>query len=80
MALIRSLMVACIDLCERSVAVEGASINMSRWNNSHQKGVELMESVYVSVMAWIVCACRRRKFERLWFLRWRRHVFRKSGG
>ena len=41
----RSLMVACIELCERSVAVEGASISMSRWNNSHQKGVESMESV-----------------------------------
>ena len=41
----RSLMVACIELCERSVAVEGASISMSRWNNSHQKGVESTESV-----------------------------------
>ncbi len=66
----RSLMVACIDLWDRSVAVEGASISMSRWNNSHQKGVELMESVYVLVMAWMVCACRRRKFERLRCLRW----------
>ena len=62
------------------MAVEGASISMSRWNNSHQKGVESMERVYVLVMAWMVCACSRRKFERLRFLRWRRHVFRKSGG
>jgi hypothetical protein len=44
-------MVALIELRERSAAVEGAKTSMLRWKSNHQKGVELMESVYVSVMA-----------------------------
>jgi len=35
-----------IELRERSVAVEGAKTSMSRWKSNHEKGVELMESVY----------------------------------
>ena len=45
MELMRSRMVCGIELLERSAAVEGARISMSRWNRSHQKGVESMEWV-----------------------------------
>ena len=31
--------------------MEGARTSMSRWKSSHQKGVELMESVYMLVIA-----------------------------
>ena len=40
-----------IELWEHLVAVEGAKTSMSRWKSNHQKGVELMESVYALVMA-----------------------------
>ena len=52
MKLMRSRMVAWIDVWDHSVAVEGARTSMSRWKtSSHQKGVESMESVDALVIA-----------------------------
>lgn len=43
--LMRSRIVWGMELLERSAVVEGARMSMSRWNSSHQKGVESMECV-----------------------------------
>jgi hypothetical protein len=69
-----------IDLREHWVAVEEARMSMSRWKMSHQKGVELMASVYVVVITWRVWSCRWRKFEWVRCLRWRHHADQKLGG
>jgi len=47
----RSRIVCGMELLERSAVVEGARTSMSRWNSSHQKGVESMECVYAAEMA-----------------------------